>query len=337
MGKANKLQRLPCLKQLNLSDCPNIFDINLADFFCAKWLLLEKLEIMGCSLTEKHAEALCRANHNHLLPTLQELDLCGNPKLSGAGLRALLGHAWLVLIVLRFNYCSLNSQDLAILSNANRHQHLPRIQTLHMAYNPDLSGKLSVLLKSTWSTLEDLDVRSCSLTTNDNYSLSKALKQGRLPKLHALNGDHPINVLRPKKDLRFPRPECLDEPTTALGDLGTTVPIPNGGPGIPRPGLLGRIRTKIKLFLRSNPLKLCGRMCSEGAGCSGQPKTDLNENLGTTILRPNRGPRKPRPVCSGWRHPKLNDRNGIFDITVPRPKRGQRIPRLVLTSTNHCS
>ncbi len=188
IGEANRYGQLPSVKRINLHFNYTNISGQVGALLCGSWSALEDLDFNSCYLTCRDVEALDQANQLQHLPCLKKLSLWGCEKLSGQGLITLLSHTWSTLQQLVLEDCSLTAADGDTLLEACIQGHLPQLGKLDISRNDGISGAcLSSLLSHTWFTLQELDLRWCSLTAAECNTLLEACRQGRLPQLCKLD------------------------------------------------------------------------------------------------------------------------------------------------------
>ncbi len=186
IAEAIKYRLLPSVNEIILDDSENVSG-QLIVLLSSKWNRLKRLNLEGCKLTLNDMAALGKSNSNGDIPCLQKLVLEGNNVVSYQ-LALLFTHAWLSLEDLSLRGCDLTCIDAEALDQANQLQHLPRLKKLNLEWCKKLSGQgLTALLSHTWSTLQELVLRYCSLTSADGNTLLEACRQGRLPQLSKLD------------------------------------------------------------------------------------------------------------------------------------------------------
>ncbi len=187
IAEANRYGQMPSVKRIDVLYNKNISD-QVGALLCGSWPVLEDLDLGRCGLTCRDVEALNQANQLQHLPRLKKLNLWECEKLLGAGLTALLSQTWPTLQELGLESCSLKEADCDTLLKACRQRRYPQLTKLNISANNGISGAgLSRLLSHTWSTLQELELCGCSLTSADGNTLLEACRQGRLPQLTKLN------------------------------------------------------------------------------------------------------------------------------------------------------
>ena len=91
------------------------------------------------------------------------------------------------LVNLFLTGCDLDSRYLSQLAEASARGRLPKLSTLDISSNPDISGNLSVLLSQCFPSLHTLILSKCKLQKSDAHSLAQARKRARLPQLRHLD------------------------------------------------------------------------------------------------------------------------------------------------------
>ena len=91
------------------------------------------------------------------------------------------------LVNLFLSKCDLDSHDLSNLAETSTQGRLPNLSTLEIGDTYYISGLLSVLLRSTFPSLQTLILSKCDLQIADVQSLQQARRDTRLPKLRHLD------------------------------------------------------------------------------------------------------------------------------------------------------
>ncbi len=78
---------------------------------------------------------------------------------------------------------SMGRDDLKSLGDANKAGFVPRIQSIDLDGNPDISGDIYLLLNTAWPTLTNLNLTECRLTGHDIKAISDAYKRALLPSI----------------------------------------------------------------------------------------------------------------------------------------------------------
>ncbi len=142
LNQANKLQHLPCLKKLDLSNCNNLSGQGLITLLSHAWSTLQELDLRGCSLTSADCGTLLEACRQGCLPQLSKLDISYNDGISGEGLSSLLSHIWSTLQELELWNCSLTAADGDTLLEACRQGRLPQLSKLDIGGNSTISSDM---------------------------------------------------------------------------------------------------------------------------------------------------------------------------------------------------
>uniref|UniRef100_A0A8C1CKF4 NACHT domain-containing protein n=1 Tax=Cyprinus carpio carpio TaxID=630221 RepID=A0A8C1CKF4_CYPCA len=172
------------LRELNLSWNQILGDSgvkNLSDLLMNTQFLLEKLDLCGCSITEKQCLILTSAlksNPSHL----RELDLSRNKLLGDSGVKNLsdlLMNTQFKLEKLHLWGCSITEKQCLILTSALKSSP-SHLRELDLSVNELLGDSgvknLSDLLMNTQFKLEKLDLYGCSITEKQCLILTSALK-----------------------------------------------------------------------------------------------------------------------------------------------------------------
>ncbi|XP_059358925.1 NACHT, LRR and PYD domains-containing protein 12-like [Carassius carassius] len=172
------------LRELNLSWNKLLGDSgvkHLSDLLMNTQFKLEKLDLCGCSITEKQCLILTSAlksNPSHL----RELDLSWNELLGDSGVKHLsdlLMNTQFKLEKLDLCGCSITEKQCLILTSALK-SNPSHLRELNLSGNKLLGDSgvkhLSDLLMNTQFKLEKLDLRGCSITEKQCLILTSALK-----------------------------------------------------------------------------------------------------------------------------------------------------------------
>uniref|UniRef100_A0A8C2CBH8 Uncharacterized protein n=1 Tax=Cyprinus carpio TaxID=7962 RepID=A0A8C2CBH8_CYPCA len=172
------------LRELNLSGNKLLGDSgvkNLSDLLMNTQFKLEKLDLCGCSITEKQCLILTSAlksNPSHL----RELNLSGNKLLGDSGVKNLsdlLMNTQFLLEKLDLCGCSITEKQCLILTSAlkSNPSHLRELDLSRNKLLGDSGVKnLSDLLMNTQFKLEKLHLWGCSITEKQCLILTSALK-----------------------------------------------------------------------------------------------------------------------------------------------------------------
>ncbi len=151
IAEANRNEQLPSLKEIMYLADSNHVSGHVRILLNSKWENLQKLMLPNCDLTKDDVKALGEANVRGYLPSLQEMSLDNNRRLSGQ-VNTLLDSAWPNLKKLDVYECDLTNTDMSAIHEAVIQNILPNIdQTVksysHVPVIPAMSGAMQKFTK----------------------------------------------------------------------------------------------------------------------------------------------------------------------------------------------
>ena len=199
-------------------DCSHsvIMPVDFLFWMIPKFPQLVKLFLNNCNLNPQDISSLARICSQGTLRKLSTIDINNNGDVGG-NLAKILCSSFQALDTLLLSSCGLGSDDLASLARVGATGILPKLSTLDISNNINISGNLSVLFSSTYfPSLHSLFLNRCDLNALDVSSIAQARVQALLPQLKNLDvsfnfNPHSPNAVKSNSGVlcMFPRLDTL--------------------------------------------------------------------------------------------------------------------------------
>ena len=195
LGKALKQKKLPVIEELGLSR--NVLTGKLQKLFGEDHPGIPTLKVLNLEDTKLDADdlkTLGEAIQQKKLPQIQSLDFKKNT--FTGNLKNLFGlddhPGFSQLQSLNLESAHPNTEDLRVISEAVKQMKLPKLAKIDLDYN-ELTGQLKHLFGATehpgFASLQVLFLGNTKLGTEDLEAISKAARQGKIPRIEDVRPD----------------------------------------------------------------------------------------------------------------------------------------------------